>query len=91
MRLLSALLNRRHRARFARTASAQATALPDRRFRARRQDRCRGRRAGAGRDHDHASPRRQDAYDINNMGMKGYMLTERGGKTATMVMEPQPG
>jgi hypothetical protein len=29
--------------------------------------------------------------DIDNMGMKGYMLTERGGKTATMVMEPQPG
>lgn len=29
--------------------------------------------------------------DIEQMGMKGYMLTERGGKTATMVMEPQPG
>lgn len=29
--------------------------------------------------------------DVDNMGMKGYMLMERGGKTATMVMEPSPG
>lgn len=29
--------------------------------------------------------------DVDNMGMKGFMLTERGGKTATMVMEPSPG
>lgn len=29
--------------------------------------------------------------DVDNMGMKGFMLMERGGKTATMVMEPSPG
>jgi len=29
--------------------------------------------------------------DVDNMGMKGFMLMERGGKTATVVMEPSPG
>lgn len=29
--------------------------------------------------------------DVDNMGMKGFMLMERGGQKATMVMEPQPG
>ncbi len=29
--------------------------------------------------------------DVDNMGMKGYMLMERNGKVATMVMEPAPG
>ena len=29
--------------------------------------------------------------DIDNMGMKGFMLVERGSNIATMVMEPSPG
>jgi hypothetical protein len=29
--------------------------------------------------------------DVDQMGMKGFMLMERGGKTGTVVMEPQPG
>lgn len=29
--------------------------------------------------------------DVDNMGMKGFMLFARDGKTATMVMEPSPG
>jgi hypothetical protein len=29
--------------------------------------------------------------DVDNMGMKGFMLLERGNHTATMVMEPSPG
>ncbi|MBM3623178.1 MAG: DUF4412 domain-containing protein [Alphaproteobacteria bacterium] len=29
--------------------------------------------------------------DLDNMGMKGFMLMERGNNTATMVMEPSPG
>lgn len=29
--------------------------------------------------------------DVDNMGMKGFMLMERGGKTGSVVMEPQPG
>jgi Domain of unknown function (DUF4412) len=29
--------------------------------------------------------------DVDNMGMKGYMLMERNGKVATMIMEPAPG
>lgn len=29
--------------------------------------------------------------DVDNMGMKGFMLLERGGKTATVVTEPSPG
>lgn len=29
--------------------------------------------------------------DVDNMGMKGFMLMERNAKTAIMVMEPSPG
>ena len=29
--------------------------------------------------------------DVDNMGMKGYMLMERNGRVATMIMEPAPG
>jgi hypothetical protein len=29
--------------------------------------------------------------DVDQMGMNGFMLMERGGKTGTVVMEPQPG
>jgi hypothetical protein len=29
--------------------------------------------------------------DVDNMGMKGYLLMERNGKVATMIMEPAPG
>ena len=29
--------------------------------------------------------------DVDNMGMKGFLLMQRGSNTATMVMEPSPG
>ena len=29
--------------------------------------------------------------DVDNVGMKGYLLMERNGKVATMIMEPAPG